>query len=139
MNYLVQFLLLMLFVFAGEVLYAVLPLPIPGSIYGLVLLLLALRFKVIKLRQIEGAAGFFIAILPVLFVVPAVGIIDLADKIRDVWILMFAVVVGAYTASMASTGWFADFMIHRHEKKIIAAKAAKAAKKKTAVKKGAKK
>ena len=51
------------FCFAGEVCHLVLPLPIPASVYGLMLLLAALRFGVVKLEQVRTAAlfltGFF--------------------------------------------------------------------------------
>ena len=44
------------FCFAGEVCHLVLPLPIPASVYGLMLLLAALRFGVVKLEQVRTAA-----------------------------------------------------------------------------------
>ena len=40
-KYLFQFARILAFCFLGEILYAVLPLPIPASVYGLILLLLA--------------------------------------------------------------------------------------------------
>ena len=45
-----QFLVIMAVSFVGEILHAVLPLPIPASVYGLILLLLALRFGIVKLE-----------------------------------------------------------------------------------------
>ena len=41
MKYVRQFLIILLISFLGEVLYEVLPLPIPASVYGLVLMLTA--------------------------------------------------------------------------------------------------
>ena len=41
------------FCFLGEILHAVLPLPIPASVYGLILLLLALRLGIVKLEQVR--------------------------------------------------------------------------------------
>ena len=49
MKYLRQFLIILLFSFLGEGLKALLPLPVPASIYGLVLLFAALELGIIKL------------------------------------------------------------------------------------------
>ena len=59
------------FCFAGEVCHLVLPLPIPASVYGLMLLLAALRFGVVKLEQVRTAALFLTGIFPL---VPGAGI-----------------------------------------------------------------
>ena len=41
MKYITQFLIILAFSFAGEALHAMLPLPIPASIYGIVMLFVA--------------------------------------------------------------------------------------------------
>ena len=53
MKYIFQFLRILGFCLAGELLHWLLPLPVPASIYGLVLLLLALKMGVVKLEQIK--------------------------------------------------------------------------------------
>ena len=70
------------FCFAGEVCHLVLPLPIPASVYGLMLLLAALRFGVVKLEQVRTAALFLTGIFPLLFV-PAAAEVD--GKQVKVW------------------------------------------------------
>ncbi|MCL2629106.1 MAG: CidA/LrgA family protein [Alphaproteobacteria bacterium] len=116
MKYLQQFLLLMMFVFAGELIHRFVPLPIPGGIWGLILLFAALVSGVVKLPQIEKLADFFLAVIVVLFVVPAVGIIDIWDEIAAYWLQILIVVVVTYFAAMASTGWTAEIMIRRMAK-----------------------
>ena len=64
-NYLFQFARILAFCFLGEICHAVLPLPIPASIYGLLLLLAALRFGIMKLEQVKEVGLFVIAIIPV--------------------------------------------------------------------------
>ncbi|MCL1785897.1 MAG: CidA/LrgA family protein [Alphaproteobacteria bacterium] len=107
----------MLFVFAGEAVYAVVPLPVPAGIWGLLLLLSALVSGVVKLPQIENVANFFLAVIPVLFVVPAVGVLEIFGDIAKIWPIMLAVICITYLAAMASTGWLADFMIRMKDKK----------------------
>ena len=57
------------FCFAGEVCHLVLPLPIPASVYGLMLLLAALRFGVVKLEQVRTAALFLIGISSIALII----------------------------------------------------------------------
>lgn len=51
MKYLRQFMIILLFSFLGELLKYVLPFPVPASIYGLVLLFIALEKGSFHLQQ----------------------------------------------------------------------------------------
>ncbi len=82
MKYLRQFAIIMLFTLVGELCQALLPLPIPGSIYGMVLLLLAFALKILKVEAVKETGSFLVSILPVLFVAPAVGLVACWDLIR---------------------------------------------------------
>ena len=57
MKYFRQFFLILAISFAGEILHMVLPLPVPASIYGLVLMLLALVTGIVKIEQVKDTAG----------------------------------------------------------------------------------
>ena len=61
MKYYVQFMLICLFAVIGEALSTFFKLPVPGSIIGLFLLLIALQLKWIRLRHIHAVAEFLIA------------------------------------------------------------------------------
>ena len=64
------------FCFAGEVCHLVLPLPIPASVYGLMLLLAALRFGVVKLEQADLQAMLvpvLLALIPITILVMTVS------------------------------------------------------------------
>ena len=76
MKYIPQFLYILSFSFIGEVLQAVIPLPIPAAIYGLVLLLIALATGFLKVRQVEDAADWLISIMPILYVPICVKILE---------------------------------------------------------------
>ena len=75
MKYLKQLLIILAFSMAGETLQALIPLPIPAAIYGIVLLLIALCTGVLKAQAISDTAHFLIGIMPLLFVAPAVNIL----------------------------------------------------------------
>ena len=46
--------------FLGEIIKEAIPLPIPASIYGLVLMLIFLCTKAIRLEWVEGAGNFLV-------------------------------------------------------------------------------
>ena len=82
MKYLSQFLIILAFTLAGEALQRLIPLPIPASVYGLVLLFLALCVKLVKVDQVKQVGGFLISLLPFLFVSHVVGIVEHWSAIR---------------------------------------------------------
>ena len=72
MRFMKQFGVILAITFLGEILRYVIPLPIPASIYGLVLMLLALKSGVVKLDQVKETGDFLIEIMPMLFIPAAV-------------------------------------------------------------------
>ena len=76
MKYLKQLLIILSFTGLGEACAALIPLPIPAAIYGLVLLLIALCLGVLKPEHIDTTAGFLTGLLPLLFVAPTVKILS---------------------------------------------------------------
>ena len=63
----------------GELLHYVIALPIPASIYGIILLFAALQLGWIKVRQIREVSTWLIAIMPALFIPSAVGLVKSWD------------------------------------------------------------
>ena len=76
-KYLFQFARILAFCFLGEFCHAVLPLPIPASIYGLVLLLAALLLGLVQLDDVKEVGLFLTGIFPLLFVPAAAGVMEL--------------------------------------------------------------
>lgn len=61
---------------AGELLSALVPLPIPAGVYGLVLMLVLLLTGALKLEQVEQTALYLVEIMPVMFIPAAVGLVE---------------------------------------------------------------
>lgn len=101
----------MLFVFLGEVLEYLIPLPIAGSIYGLVLLFLALVFGVVKLSWVEDVANWFHSIMALFFIAPAVAVIDIWSDISGIWWKLVLLLVAAYLVTMITTGVTAEALM----------------------------
>lgn len=67
----------------AELIKYLLPLPIPASVYGLLLMLAALLTGVIRPEQIETTADFLITIMPVLFVAPTIALVARLDRLAS--------------------------------------------------------
>lgn len=76
MQYVKQFMVILIFSLVGQALEALLPLPVPASIYGLVLLFLALLTGAVKLEKVKDTANFLISVMPVLLIAPAVKVLE---------------------------------------------------------------
>ena len=74
MKYVRQFWIILLISAMGEGLHVLIPLPVPASVYGLVIMLSALGTHIIKLEQVKEAAEFLIEIMPVMFIPAGVGL-----------------------------------------------------------------
>ena len=68
MRYVIQFCLILLITFIGELLNALIPLPIPAGIYGMALMFAGLCLKIIPLDAVADTADFLIAVMPVMFI-----------------------------------------------------------------------
>lgn len=117
MKYIHQFLIIMLISFVGELLNYILPLPVPGSVYGLVILLVCLFTGIIRLKDIEDVADWLILIMPVLFVPSAVSLMNVGNQLINDWLIIGIVLVVSTIVVMITTGKVAQYMIERKEKK----------------------
>lgn len=113
MKYLNQFLIIMGFTFAGEALQRLVPLPIPASVYGLVLLFAALCLKRIRLEQVKDAGNFLISIMPILFVSPAVGIVEDWALIREDLLAIFLLLIGSTVLTFGISGRVAQALVKK--------------------------
>ena len=109
MKYLKQVLIILAFTLAGELLAKAIPLPIPAAIYGFILLFAALCAGVLKPEAIGKTADFMVSLLPLLFVAPAVGILEyfdiLAPQIRSFIAIVAASTFLTFAASGLVTQW----------------------------------
>ena len=93
MKLLYQFGIILGITFAGEVLHVILPLPIPASIYGLVLMLICLCTKVV-----------LIDIMPPMFIPAAVGIMGVWSGIKEIFVTLVVITSVSTVVVMVCTG-----------------------------------
>ena len=76
MKYIPQFAYILFFSFLGELMSALIPLPIPSAVYALVLLFIALSTGLVKEEKIGEAADLLISAMPILFVPPVAKLLQ---------------------------------------------------------------
>ena len=103
-NYLFQFSRILAFCFLGEICHAVLPLPLPASIYGLLLLLAALRFGIVKLEQVKEVGLFLTGIFPLLFVPAAAGVMELWAEMGEMLLPIVIAIIPVTVLVLVSAG-----------------------------------
>ena len=115
-KHLKQFLIILLISFIGEILKAVLPLPVPASIYGMVILFVCLLTGIIKLEAVQDVGKFLIEIMPVMFIPAGVGLMNSWGVLKPMLIPVSVVTVVVLVAVMAVTGSVSQFVIRRGNK-----------------------
>lgn len=88
---------LLAFWLIGEIIAHVFGWAIPGSIIGMILLTLALEFKIIKLSQVEDVSDFLIRNMAFFFVPPGVGLMVNLELIADNW---FAIIMATILSTI---------------------------------------
>lgn len=118
MKYLKQLAIILTISFVAEVFYAVLPLPIPASIYGLIILFGLLLGGVVKLEQVEDTAEFFLSIMPLFFISPSVSLMEAFVGMKGKSIVAVVALCAVSTLVVTvSTGLVAQFFVKRGGKK----------------------
>ena len=108
MKYVFQLARIVGFCLLGEVLAALLPLPLPASVYGLLLMAAALKLGVLKLDQVRETGLFLTGIFPLLFVPAASGVLELGSELLEVLLPLVIAIVPVTALVMAVTGMVAQ-------------------------------
>ena len=113
MKFLRQFMIILLLSCLGEVLKMFIPLPIPASVYGLVLMLLCLVTGILKTSQVKEAAFFLIEIMPVMFIPAAAGLIDSWKVLQPLLLPILVITVVITIFVMVVTGKIAQMIAQK--------------------------
>lgn len=117
MKYLKQFGIILVISFMGEVLNYLIPLPIPAGIYGIIILFLALEFKIIKLEAVYDVGTFLVEIMPVMFIPAAVGLMEAWGILRPSLLAYSVIMVITTVVVMAASGLVTQAIIKLKGKK----------------------
>ena len=113
MKFLRQFMIILLISAMGEALHVLIPLPVPASVYGLVLMLLCLVTGILKTSQVKEAAFFLIEIMPVMFIPAAAGLIDSWKVLQPLLLPILVITVVITIFVMVVTGKIAQMIAQK--------------------------
>lgn len=117
MKFIKQFSIILGITFLGELLHLLIPLPVPASIYGLVLLLVLLITGAVRLEQVREASLFLIEIMPVMFLPAAVGLLNSWGVLQPILLPVSVITAVTTVAVMAVSGRTTQFVIRRGRRK----------------------
>ena len=116
MKYLRQALILTAITFAGELIHYLLPLPVPASIYGLVILFALLKSGLIDIRiEIQDVGGLLLELMPLLLVPASVSFITALDTIQAMVLPVLIMGFVGTVVVMVVTGRVTQWMEHRRK------------------------
>lgn len=113
MRCLFQFLLILAISFLGELIHGFVPLPIPASVYGMVILFLALSFRIVKPAHIRETANFLLSVMPVMFIPAGVGLMSAWGVLKPALVPVAIVTLVSLVTVMGLTGLVAQYLIGR--------------------------
>ena len=116
MKYLHQAIIIAAVTFAAEILKYVIPLPVPASIYGLIILFVLLKTGAVKLEQVEDVGGLLLELMPLLLVPASVSFLTVLDTIQRMLLPVLIMGLAGTTAVMIVTGLVSQFMIRRGDR-----------------------
>lgn len=117
MKYIYQLFIILVVTFVGELLHYFIPIPVPASIYGLIIMLILLCTKVVKLEHVERTSDFLIEIMPLMFIPDGVGLMKSWGVLKPLIIPVVVITVISLIAVMAVSGRVSQKIIKAQEKK----------------------
>ena len=112
-----QFTIIIFLSFLGEILHALIPFPIPASIYGIIILSFLLERKVLRIDDIREVSDFLIFIMPMLFIPSAVGLIDVLDELRASLTAYVTIIIAVTLIVMVATGRITQWFLQNQKEK----------------------
>lgn len=116
MKYVRQLAVILAVSFAGEILNRVIPLPIPASIYGIVIMFALLETGLLPLSAVAETGDLLIEVMPLMFIPAAVGILDSWELIRGSLLAYVVIVAVSTVVVMGVSGTVTQLIIRRRGK-----------------------
>ena len=117
MKYLRQFMMILLVSFLGELLKYAIPLPVPASIYGLVILFILLETGALKLDAVKDTAIFLIEIMPLMFIPAGVGLMESWGDLNSMLVEVIVITIVSTVLVMGVSGIVTELVLKRSARK----------------------
>ena len=115
LQYLRQFFIILAISLIGEALSFLIPLPIPASIYGILILLSLLISGRLRVESVKDVSSFLIAIMPVMFIPSAVGLMDSFSLLAGNLLAYLVILSVSTVAVMAVSGRITQHVIRKEK------------------------
>ena len=102
--------------FVGELLKYMLPLPIPASIYGMIIMFIGLMTGAIKLDAVKDVGKFLIEIMPIMFIPAGVGLMSSWSVLKPLLLPVSIITVVTIVTVMGAAGRSSQWVIRRDRK-----------------------
>lgn len=116
MRYVKQFGIIIFISLMGELLKELLPFSVPGSIYGLILMIFALCTGLVKVHQVKEVSDFLLDIMPVLFIPSTVGLMITWGTLKDIIVPVLIACIPGTIIVMGVTGRITQRLIRLSSK-----------------------
>ena len=116
MKYLRQITIILGITFAGELLKQFIPLPIPASVYGLLLMLILLCTGILKVSAVGETSSFLLKAMPLMLIPAGIGVVDRWDIIKPLLIPCLLLYIVATVIVMVVTGHTTQAVIRKSRK-----------------------
>ena len=117
MKYMKQFGVILAISLLGELLNHLIPLPVPASIYGLILMLAALCSGLLRVSDVKETAVFLIEIMPMMFIPAGVGLLTAWGILKPVCVPIILITLITTVVVMIVTGRVTQAVIRMDRKK----------------------
>lgn len=97
--------ILLLFLYLGKGVQYLTHLPIPGSIFGLLLLFVGLSIRLLPLHYVLPTANFLLNYITLFFVPVGVGLLQYTDLLSAHWLTIIVSSLVSTVAVLVSVGW----------------------------------
>ncbi|MDR7248998.1 antiholin-like murein hydrolase modulator LrgA [Bacillus pumilus] len=102
--------------FVSNLISMYLPIPMPASVIGLVLLFVLLTTKIIKLEQVEQLGTSLTGLISFLFVPSGISVIQSLGVMQEVGVQVVGVIIIATIMLLAATGLFTQLLMQLSDK-----------------------
>jgi holin-like protein len=114
-----QILFIHIFLFLGSAVKAIVPIPIPAAMVGLLLLFLSLLLGIVKLEWVEHGGNWLLAELLLFFVPSAVGIVNYEEMLSWQGFISVLLIGLSTFIVISSTAFIAEKLNNWKEREVL--------------------
>ncbi len=112
------FLVILAFLFTGELIHETLNLTVPGNIIGMLLIFAALKSKLLKLETVKPVSDKLLQFLPLFFIPYAVGLMQSKSLLQEHGLVILLVLLVTTLVTILTTGFIQQTLNRKDGKDI---------------------